>query len=276
MIKLIAFDMDDTLLNSNREFNKEDKDELIKLIQKGVYVNFVTGRPYTKTIDDYYHELGIYNGYYVAFNGEAIYDINSHKCIYSDNLEKSDLEYIEENTRFVSQYKNVARYIYKDVNDEGYYSFVYTTLINKYVHIEDLNNHIKIKVVNDFNSFDCAHKFMIASDPETIQEIYKLIPKEMFSKYSICISMPCFIEFFKKGNNKYLGLKKVMDILNIKENEVMAFGDSMNDYELVTKAHIGVAMGNSISKLKSDADYVTLDNNNLGIKLALKHFEKEF
>ena len=166
-------------------------------------------------------------------------------------------------------------FIYHESNNT-HTSSVYTTLINKYVHIEDENNDIKIFLTNDLVSFNNAHKFMIASDPNTIKKIYNKLPKELFDKYTICTSMPCFIEFFKKNNNKYNGLLKVMEIYGIKENEVMTFGDSMNDYDLVSKAYIGVAMGNACQEIKECSKFVTFDNNSNGITNAIKHFEKEF
>ena len=276
MIKIIAFDMDDTLLNSKRKINKEDLIILKDLISKGIKIVFSSGRPYSKTIDKYYKKLGIKEGYYVAFNGEAIYDISTHKCIYNDYLDNSDINYIIDNTSFINEYDNLSTYIYKDVNHNRYSSFVYATLANQYTHIEDNNNHIKIKLVNDLRGFDNAHKYMIATDPDKIKEIYKRIPKDLLDKYSICTSMPCFIEFFKEGNNKSNGLLQVCKLLNIDIDNVMAFGDSMNDYEMVTKSRIGIAMGNSVDKLKEEATYVTLDNDSCGIKEALIHFKKEF
>ncbi|NMB18614.1 MAG: HAD hydrolase family protein, partial [Erysipelothrix sp.] len=68
------------------------------------------------------------------------------------------------------------------------------------------------------------------------------------------------------------GIEFVLDLLKISWHQVIAFGDAENDMEMIQKAHIGVAMGNSISSLKEKADYTTSDIEDDGIYRALKHF----
>ena len=84
--------------------------------------------------------------------------------------------------------------------------------------------------------------------------------------------MPCFIEVFKKDVDKYQGLLKVAKLYGINEDEIMAFGDSMNDYPMVKNAAIGIAMGNSVAEIKKVSDFVTDDNDHFGITKALKKY----
>ena len=84
--------------------------------------------------------------------------------------------------------------------------------------------------------------------------------------------MPCFIEIFKKDADKYQGLVKVAKMYGIKENEIMAFGDSMNDYPMIKNAYVGVAMGNSVDMIKEVSNYITDDNDHYGITKALKKY----
>ena len=68
MIKIIGFDLDDTLLNSKKEIG--DKEAILKAIDNGVKVVFCSGRPLVKQTIDYYKELGLsQDTYYVAYNG---------------------------------------------------------------------------------------------------------------------------------------------------------------------------------------------------------------
>ena len=85
--------------------------------------------------------------------------------------------------------------------------------------------------------------------------------------------MPCFIEVIKKESNKYVALKEVANIYGFSEDEIMSFGDSMNDYELVRDCTNGVAMGNSVEKVKKVAKYVTSSNDDHGIKKALEEYK---
>ena len=102
------------------------------------------------------------------------------------------------------------------------------------------------------------HKLcFIAFNREDIEKTKILLPNyhfivhEMFSQHSING------EIIKKGMDKGLAIKKVVETLHMKMEDTIAFGDSMNDYEIVTTAGLGVAMGNGHPQLKAAADYVT-------------------
>ena len=77
--------------------------------------------------------------------------------------------------------------------------------------------------------------------------------------------MPCFIEFMKKGVDKYQGILKVSKLLKIDENKIMAIGDSMNDFSMISNAKYSVAMENGNNKVKENAKYITKTNNEAGV-----------
>ncbi len=72
--------------------------------------------------------------------------------------------------------------------------------------------------------------------------------------------------------SKAEGLKRLCSYWNIDIRHTAAFGDSMNDLEILKTAGIGIAMGNSIQELKAEADYVTQDIGNDGVLQACRHF----
>ncbi len=80
------------------------------------------------------------------------------------------------------------------------------------------------------------------------------------------------VDFDVLGVNKATGLKKVAEIMGIQMDEIMAFGDGVNDIEMIKAAGIGVAMGSGVPPLKEAADYVTDSPKENGIYNALKHF----
>ena len=273
MIKIIGFDLDDTLLNSQKKIN--DKEAILKAIEKGVKIVFCSGRPLVQKTIDYYKELGLINNtYYVAYNGAVIYDVSNSSIVTMNNLENDDILKIYQTIKNV-----IDKDIKKTISKEGYALYthynnvVYTDRHNHFVDLEHLYNNIDVVermfwVEDDF----VAHKFMVGADPADIQILYQKI-KDKLSDYECLISMPCFIEVFKKNVDKYQGLVNVAKIYEIKEDEIMAFGDSMNDYSMIKNAHIGIAMGNSVQAIKDVSDFVTDDNDHYGITKALKEYK---
>ena len=263
-IKLVAIDIDDTLLNDDKCIPKKNIDEIKRVTAKGVKVILSSGRPLATVTIDLYKQLGLYSegNYYVAYNGESVYDIYTKECLYSNSLDYNDISYLEKHFNILD--KNIARYVHLDEN---------VTVINpnKYSYIEYTYN-LKDYIIGNFNKFKNikAHKYQLAGDPEIIKEIFDEIPIDLKEKYSVVISMPCFIEFMKKGVNKYQGILKVCDKIEISQKFVLAIGDSMNDYSMIKNASIGVAMDNANPEIKKIAKIITKSNNQAGVGLLLE------
>lgn len=258
-VKLIAIDIDDTLLNDQKEITQANIDAIIEAKRKGINVILASGRPYKFITSEIYKKLGLKEegNYYVAYNGESIYDTFTDKCIYSNSLDKNDINKLE---KIFSKYgKNVARYVHLDdkvvVINPNIYSYIeYEYNLIGYIE-EDFNKINNLKV----------HKYQIAADPIIIKEIFDSITDELKDEYYITISMPCFVEIMKKGVDKYQGILRVSKLLNISEENIIAIGDSMNDYSMIKKSAYSVAMGNAKDEIKRIAKYVTDTNNNSGV-----------
>lgn len=271
MIKLIGFDLDDTLLDSNK--NILDLCEVKKAIKKDIKVVLCSGRPYSSRTKEYYDELGIKEGYFCAYNGTVIYDIKTGKIVYQNSLSKEDLAFIidiikEAIDKIKDQIdiSSLALCIHRDGN-------VYATANNEYIDLEVRLNKNKLFICDFLNDgIDNACKLMIDAKPEIISKLFPLINEKLNNQYNVMISMPCFIEVIKKESNKYNGLVEIAKLYGIVKDEIMAFGDSMNDYELVRDAAYGIAMGNSVDEVKKVAKFVTDTNDNHGIRKALEKY----
>ncbi len=265
-IKLIAIDIDDTLLNDQKLISEENIKCIKKAYEKGIKVVLSSGRPLAAETINLYKKLGLYcdDSYYVGYNGEAIFEIKTKDCLYSNCLNDSDISYLE--SFFDKLDQSVSRYVHYD-------NGVKVINHNKYSYIEYLYNKLEY-IEGDFNKdFDKkVHKYQLASDPDKIKVIFDNIPLEIKEEYSVVISMPCFIEFMKKGINKYQGILKVCEIFNIEEQAIMTIGDSMNDYEMIKNAKVGVAMGNAIDGIKKISKFVTKSNNDSGVSFAIDKF----
>ena len=266
MVKLIGFDLDDTLLNSQKEIG--DKEAIVEAINKGVKIVFCSGRPLVKQTIDYYQELSFVDeAYYVAYNGVVIYKVKNSEIVYMNNLKNFDLKAIYDVVKKEADLLDgdYALYVHYD-------NTVYTDRLNYFVNLENQYNHIDVIEREYWKEKDfVAHKFMVGGDPKDIAILYDKI-KDKFSEYTCLISMPCFIEIFNRDADKYQGLVRVAEMYGIEKNEIMAFGDSMNDYPMIKNAHIGVAMGNSVAAIKEVSTFVTDDNDHFGITKALKKY----
>lgn len=269
VIRLVGFDLDDTLLNSKKEI--QDIDAVKELVSNGIKICFCSGRPYVNTIKEYYKQVGLTRDiYYVAFNGVAVYRVDDDKLIYGNSLNERDIKTITSvvNREISANFNedDFAMYCYKMDNT------VESTRINEYVLLEEKFNKTKIKV-GDF-SIDTkqAHKIMISGKPELVNKLFDCISKDLTNDFEVLISMPFFIEVYKKNNDKYQSLLKVADEYGISSDEIMTFGDSLNDLTLVKNGKIGIAMGNSVPKVKEVASYVASDNDHYGVTEALVRY----
>jgi Cof subfamily protein (haloacid dehalogenase superfamily) len=111
---------------------------------------------------------------------------------------------------------------------------------------------------------------MFADEPSKLEEIYPLIPKELFEKYTVVFSAKFFLEFLNKETNKGKALKALCEYLKIDPSEVMAIGDEENDLSMLEYAGHKIAMDNANKKLKDIATYITSSNNDEGVGKAVE------
>lgn len=266
MIRLIGLDMDGTLLNDNKNISFENKEALAKAIELGIKIVLVTGRPLCNRVLKYYQELNLYkdNEYMIAFNGAAIYNIFTKELIYDKRITGKDVKDLK---KFAYQFNGAYIHLYKD--NDCYYED-----INEYTEIERNVNKVSLfeKNFDEFKDEDKIIKFMIVGHESVLNEVENNIPLDLKNRFTILRSMPYFLEFINKDVNKYVGLKFLSKKLNINEDEIMTFGDAMNDYDMIKNAKLSVAMGNAVDELKEVAKFVTKENNESGVAHAINMF----
>lgn len=107
----------------------------------------------------------------------------------------------------------------------------------------------------------------IVLQPESMdKELLEMLPGCRLPRWH-----PAFSDLISGESSKAVGMQKIMDYFNIRQEETIAFGDGGNDIEMLDFAGIGVAMGNADDSVKSHADYITTDVDNEGIQHALIH-----
>ena len=281
MYKLVAIDLDGTLLNSYGEVSNENKQAIKNAINKGVEVVLSSGR-IGDSVESIAHDLSA-NNYYISGNGSMLYNMQEDKIEYENFIEKEKMlkliKICEENSIYYSIYTenmvitkslkyNVAFYNYDNIKKafdkrtninivQNIYEYVENLKNNKFLKIticddsEIIFSRIidKFKKINNIDVLDVAHM-----SRKIIKEGTEEVPVEYY-----------YTEITNKNVDKWTAIEILIKKLNIKREEVIAIGDNMNDKLMIKNAGIGVAMGQANPKIKEIADFITQDNNNNGV-----------
>ncbi|AGK96188.1 sugar-phosphatase [Clostridium pasteurianum] len=264
MYKLIAIDMDGTLLKNDKTISKENFDAVQNARKNNVKVVLATGRP-VKGIERYLKELNLVgeDEYAVTFNGALVQTTNSKHIIGKALLTLEDFHYL------YNLSKELKVNIHAHTEEE-----CITPKSSKYSILEAELNSISLKET-DFNNLDkntIIVKVMFIDEEEILDRVIKSLPKELYEKYTIVRSAPYFLEFLNKESNKGTGVKLLSEKLGIKQDEIICVGDADNDKHMIEYAGLGVAMGNADDKIKELANFVTKSNEDNGIAYIIDKF----
>lgn len=272
-IKLIALDLDGTLLDSNEEISDKTCDTIKEAIKRGIEIVPATGRNIglicekIKTID------GI--RYAITSNGAAVVDLREERVIFSNfiNLDilKRIIDLIKNYPIVIELYADGHAYVDRDVfdNPEKYDLNENQIHLMSYNHILMENIFDLIDESTDINWIKCVEKINIPFLNEGIKKkVLKSLSNE-FHELKITSSGKDNLEINISSANKGNGLEKLVNILGIRLEEVAAIGDNNNDIEMIEKSGFGIAMGNAIDEMKNKACYITLDNDKDGAAEAI-------
>jgi len=264
MYKLIALDMDGTLLNEDKKISKANLEAIRFARKKGIKIVLATGRP-TKGIEKYLKELDLIhdNEYVVSYNGALVQEVKSGRVIAQNTMSYDDLMFLFD----ISKKLNV------NIHALTLTSCV-TPKINDYSILEATMNHIPLEVV-DFNCLDkntTIVKVMFVDPEKKLNAVISQLPESLYEKYTVVRSAPFFLEFLNKKVNKGVGVELLAKKLGIKKEEIICVGDAENDIHMIKYAGLGVAMGNAFPEVKKIADYITKTNQEDGVAHVIKKF----
>ena len=239
-IKLIALDMDGTLLTPDHEVSEANRNAIAKAMDKGVTVMLSTGR-WLDFCYAYAEDLKL-NTYLVTVNGGEVWT--------------SSKELVERHTHT----QELMEKMWHIGNNVGVNMWCVATdkIYNAGEHPDDFYAREWLKI--GYNS----------EDKNKLDQVRKGLAK--FTSLELTNSLPTNIEVNPLGVNKANGLVRVCKELGITMDEVMAVGDSLNDIKMIEQAGLGVAMGNAQEAIKDVADFVTDTNNDDGVAKAIERF----
>ena len=264
-IKLIALDLDGTLLNSSKKISPKNLEALKKAGDKGVKIVLTTGRP-LKAMEFFLNDLGLANQkeeYTITFNGGLV--------------QRNTGEVID---KTVFSYDDVAR-IFKETEalnvplDAISAGEVYQIQSEQKSLYDTLNPNLEFIPVefSDLSSQKTYNICVTAFSQEPLDVAIAGISPELFEKYEIFKSRNMLLEWSPKNVHKAIGLEKLIHHLEIKREQVMACGDEANDLSMIEWAGLGVAVSNAVASVKEVADVVTpMTNDEDAIAWAIENY----
>lgn len=241
-IKWIATDIDGTLKPYDREFNPVSRDRLLQLINKGVNVSAITGRPIHGALH-YAKVYGLQKTPIVACNGALIYD--QGKIVYRHAMD------IEPLMPFVEQADELGASILL-TSEKTEYCYKETEWILKTRKERDPFPFWKVN-----ENKESIYKLAIMGHES---DDFGYLLRTMFSKlnnsYEIVLYGNSGSEITAKSVNKANGLRHLAEYLDLSIGEIAVIGDNENDIAMLQAAGIGIAVANAQTKVKNVADYV--------------------
>ena len=263
--KLVALDMDGTVLTKDKTVTQKTKDVLKKAREEGIRPVIVTGRPPCGIVN-YAKEMGILhsNAYAVCYNGAAIVELNDFHDVYSLCADgKSIKEVTKLAHKFnckVHAYSKTRGLVIEDLNPA-------TT--REVVHSGAPYTAIEFMQCDDNEPF---YKILIVGPDADLDKVRAAISPDLHKLFTVMRSDPNFLEFIPFDGTKGKALGELCKILNIEIERTMAFGDAENDCKILETAGLGVAMANAMPEAKKAAKAITLSNEEDGVAVFLERF----
>lgn len=265
-IKLIAIDIDGTLLTPERVISQRVKDTLEKAKSQGVKIVLSTGRPLPGATE-YLTALELTNegDYAITYNGALVQDTHTGNVLSHHTLDIEDFNYIEKMSREVGVHYHATTQDAMYTSNKDISS--YTVRESMLVHLP-----LKYRTAAEMDETISISKMMMIDDPVILEEGIQKLPQAFFDKYTVLRSEPFYLEVLNPSASKGKALKSLTDILGFTADEVMAIGDNENDLDMIEFAGIGVAMGNAIPKVKEHATVITDTNAEDGVATVIEKY----
>ena len=264
-VKLIALDLDDTLLNDERLISDENVSALRECAEKGIYVVLCSGRaedailPFVRRLEIAGKEAG---KFIIAINGCSIFDMHKRQQIFCRKVQGDILVRANE----IAEQHGLKSEVYTP-------STIYYREETKWTRLDVELCGLKGEKIENFSEFIQQEfmKMLIPGEPEELQKLQKILRAEFGERAVIFTSKPFFLEILPPNCGKGEAVEWLSEELGFGLEKTLGFGDSMNDESLIKMTKYGVAMCNGLDAIKNIADFVTeYDNNHDGVAAFLR------
>lgn len=265
--KLIALDMDDTLLTSELRISSRAVSVIQKLAARNIFIVICTGRM-PKGIEPFVRRLGVAQSeagkYAILSNGSSIFDLQEKREIFSRTLDYEILLRAKEEAARLG----LPCQVYDFEN-------IFASVENDFSRKDVALTKMELKIPSDFDSFlkQGFSKMLIPGNERIVRKLFDILQDAFGERAVVVTSKPYFLEVFPPNSGKGEALEILGERLEIKMSDIMAFGDSMNDETMILKCGLSVAMRNGLQTIKDEAKFVTrFSNDEDGVADFLEEF----
>ena len=256
MNKIIVSDLDGTLLRKDKTVSERTINVLLDFKQQNNKILFATARP-PRDAYKYVPEV-LRDNPIVCYNGACIID-NKKNILYRKEISRENALKILSIAK-KCDYDNICF----EINDALYSSFdtsdFFGNAFNKIVDLEELE-------------FESVYKVIICNKTPISKNLLKDVSGTC---KGIITDNGTLCQIMDKDVSKWTSIEALMKLENINKEDVIAFGDDYNDYDMIKNAGIGVAMGNAEESVKEIADFITDSNMNDGIANFIRNFADSY
>lgn len=288
MYKLVAIDLDGTMLNSYGVVTENTKKVIKETKEKGAEVIIASGRP-IDSIKTIAKEIES-EKFFIAGNGALIYDMQKEEVIYEKYMTKEKvLEIIklcEENSISYNVYTdktilatalkyNVLYYHKENLKREEKKKTNISIVNNMYEYVENMQEEkfLKITVCDEHQSvFNSIIKKLRKIEGIEVLDVLHMSRKVIRQGTEEVPIEYYYTEISLKNVDKWNAIEYLIEKLNIAKEEVIAIGDNINDKEMIEHAGLGIVMKGSTPVVSEIADYITDSNNEEGVAKALQKY----
>lgn len=261
-IKMVAIDLDGTLLRSDGTVSDYTLQTLKKARDKGVIVAIATGRMY-QAARRYGEMLQLGDSPLLLFAGGLIETLETKKILFQQTISLADT------TKAVRLARKYHWQMQTYIDDE----------LGVYEHdawAKDYERITGCKAVALGEAFYTpkgpSNKLLSRGGHEDLLTRKPILEKAMPGKFTIVFSGPTFMEIMPKGVDKGIGIQRLGGLYHIPVEQIMSLGDSQNDLAMLKAAGFSVAMGNASEEIKQAAHAVTASNNEDGVARAIEKY----
>ena len=267
-IRLLALDIDGTILTGKKELTVRTKTAIEAVINRGITVVFVTGRPHYGVPDELLEVRGL--RYLISSNGAITMDLSTRTVIRKATLNKDTaLKVIEVPRELDLVYAVFMEGIgyCEPERFERHLKRVRGTPIEAYIRKSRRIAHDTDRLIRESPN-EVENIWFLARDREQRDQLSRMI-RETWN-VQVVVTGEIDVEVGSPGADKGLALKDLADHLRVDRNMIMAIGDNGNDIGMLHSAGIAVAMGNAEEEVKRAADLITATNDENGAAMIME------
>ncbi|OQB24686.1 MAG: Sugar phosphatase YidA [Firmicutes bacterium ADurb.Bin182] len=244
--KILAMDIDDTLLSGTSEISACNMQAIRKAQEAGVFVTIATGRNPLGS-QNIWKALNI-KGPIINFGGAMITDTRTGKILHTTSIENEQVQEILEMAVSLSLHAQIYQGSGIVYERENAVAISYAEAL-KIPHTVDPDIRKK--------KWDNVPKVLMFAEPGRVEKLIPELQKHFDGRIKVSASKPTFIEFNHISSNKGTALAKLCEIMDVRRDETAAIGDNTLDEEMIEWAGLGAAVGNAQPRIKAIADVIT-------------------